>query len=120
MRNTRASAATNEFASREIGRRTVLAGAAGALLGVAFTWPTAAARQATPASPAAAPFDPMLARRLQQVLDDTIAAAGGTVPGTVLHVEHAGHGSWSGAAGLAQIDPDIPSVRTIASAPAAS
>jgi D-alanyl-D-alanine carboxypeptidase len=50
----------------------------------------------------------MLARRLQQVLDDAIAAAGGTVPGAVLHVEHAGHGSWSGASGLAQIDPEVP------------
>lgn len=108
MRTTPRSAAANESSSRVIGRRTVLAGATGALLGAAFAWPTTAgARQATPASPAAAPFDPMLARQLQQVLDDVLAAAGGTIPGMVLHVAHAGHGSWSGASGLAQIDPEV-------------
>jgi D-alanyl-D-alanine carboxypeptidase len=101
--------AANGFTSRMMKRRTVLAGATGALLGTAFTGPVAAgAYQATPATPAAAPFDPMLARQLQQVLDDAIAAAGGAVPGMVLHVEHAGYGSWSGATGLAQVDPDVP------------
>ena len=41
------------------------------------------------------------------MLDDAIAAASGTVPGVVLHVARAGHGSWQGASGLAQIDPEV-------------
>jgi D-alanyl-D-alanine carboxypeptidase len=49
----------------------------------------------------------MFARQLQQVLDDVVAASSGSIPGVVLHVERAGHGSWTGAAGLAQLDPDV-------------
>jgi D-alanyl-D-alanine carboxypeptidase len=109
MRNQRCSAAADGSASRAVDRRTVLAGGAGALLGVVLNWPIqAGAHTATPASPAATPVDPMLGQRLQQVLDDVIEAAGGMIPGVALHVEHAGHGSWSGASGLAQVDPEVP------------
>jgi hypothetical protein len=103
MRNQRRSAAADGSASRVIDRRMVLAGGAGALLGVALNWPIqAGAHTATPASPAVAPFDPMLARRLQQALDDAVAAAGPTHPVSP------------------RSTPRSPCVRTIASAPAAS
>jgi D-alanyl-D-alanine carboxypeptidase len=94
--------------SRAIDRRTVLAAAAGALLGVALKWPSqAGARAASFESLADVPFDPVLARRLQQVLDDTVAASKGTIPGAILHVERADHGSFSGAAGLARVQPPL-------------
>lgn len=99
----------NTPAQRAISRRTALAGAASALVGAALARPvTAVARQATTASPAAVTFEPALAGRLQEVMDEAIVSAGGSVPGMVAHVEHAGHGSWSGAAGLAQLEPDVP------------
>jgi D-alanyl-D-alanine carboxypeptidase len=108
MRDDHRSAAAGGPARRAIDRRTVLAGAAGALLGGALAGPSrAGARGATPASPAAGRFDPELARRLQQALDDVVASSSGTIPGTILHVERAGHGSWSGTAGLGQLDPDV-------------
>jgi hypothetical protein len=90
-------------ARRVIDRRTVLAGAAGAIIGPS----RAKARVATPASPAPEGFDSALARRLQQVLDDTVAASNGSIPGALLHVARAGDSSWVGAAGFAQLDPTV-------------
>src|SRR5919108_533772 len=108
MRDCRRGAAADGPVGRAIGRRTVLAGAAGALLGAALTRPSqAGGAEASPAALADAAFDPMLARRLQQVLDDVVAASGGRVPGGILRVERAGHGSWAGTAGLARLDPDV-------------
>jgi CubicO group peptidase (beta-lactamase class C family) len=112
MRDNRCSAAADGPASRAIGRRTVLAGATGALVGVGLSrssqgWGRAATPAATPEALADASFDPMLARRLQQALDDAVAASTGRVPGGIVHVARAGHGNWSGAAGFAQLDPDV-------------
>src|SRR4051794_22786765 len=85
-------------------RRTVLAGAAAgdvALAGLALDRPARAA------SPAAGGFDPMLAGRLQQVLDDVVAGSHGQIPGVTLHVERAGGGSWSGTSGLGRVHPQV-------------
>src|SRR5262245_59161225 len=95
-------------ATRAIDRRMVLAGAAGAVLGGALAGPSrAGARTATRPSPVTEGFDSALARRLQQALDDVVATSNGGIPGALLHVEAMGHGSWAGAAGLAQLDPDV-------------
>lgn len=108
MRDDHCSTVADGSASRVIDRRTVLAGAAGALLGVALNWPSqAGARVASLAPFADVRFDPVLAARLQRVLDDVIEASGGRIPGAILHVLHAGHGSWTGAAGLGRLDPDV-------------
>src|SRR2546423_422955 len=95
-------------AGRAIDRRTMLAGAARALLGIALNWPSpAGARAASRASLAGTLIDPALARRLQQVLDDVVASSKGTIPGAILHAERVGHGSWTGAAGLGRLDPEL-------------
>jgi D-alanyl-D-alanine carboxypeptidase len=52
-------------------------------------------------------FDPSLARRLQQTLDDAVAGSMGSIPGAILDAERAGHGSWIGTAGLGRINPDV-------------
>ena len=108
MRDHRCTAAGESPTNRSLDRRAMLTGAAGALLGVTLAWPIQAeAETATPEARADAPFDPRLARRLQQALDDAVAASNGGIPGTILYVEQAGQGSWAGAAGLSQIDPDV-------------
>ena len=89
---------------RDIDRRTVLVGAAGALLGVVLNWRSQEeALAASLESLADVPFDPMLARRLQSTLDHAVAASGGQIPGAILHAERAGHGSWTGTAGLGRV-----------------
>ncbi|HVL26368.1 MAG TPA: serine hydrolase domain-containing protein [Thermomicrobiales bacterium] len=109
MRGTGTHVAAAGFASRLIDRRKVLAGSAGTLLGTALIGPSRAwAHTATPESGESTEFDPALAKQLQQVIDDIVASSSGGIPGMVLHVAHAGHGSWSGASGIAQIDPEVP------------
>src|SRR5829696_5509681 len=108
MRDARFSAAADGIASRKINRRTALAGAFGALFGIALTRPSQVwGHAATPTASADAPFDPTLARRLQTILDDAVASSGGGIPGALLHVEHDGHGGWTGASGFGQLDPDV-------------
>jgi D-alanyl-D-alanine carboxypeptidase len=106
MRDDHRSTAADGLAGRAVDRRTVLAGAAGVLLGVALRWPSqAGGRVASPV--AGGRFDPVLARRLQRVLDRVVAASRGTIPGVILHVERARGGSWTGTAGLGRLDPDV-------------
>jgi D-alanyl-D-alanine carboxypeptidase len=94
--------------SRAIDRRTLIAGATGALLGIALKWPSlAGARPAWFESFADVPFDPVLAHRLQQVLDDVVAGSHRTIPGVVLGAKRAGRGSWAGAAGLGRLEPNV-------------
>jgi D-alanyl-D-alanine carboxypeptidase len=50
---------------------------------------------------ALAPFDPALAARLQQILDETVAD--GAIPGVVLSVSVPGQEPWSGASGVADL-----------------
>jgi D-alanyl-D-alanine carboxypeptidase len=86
----------------------MLAGATGALLGIALKSPSLAeARVASFESLADVRFDPVLARRLQQVLDDVVAGSHRTIPGVILDAERAGRGSWAGAAGLGRLDPNV-------------
>jgi D-alanyl-D-alanine carboxypeptidase len=104
----RCGTASEESLSRAIDRRTLLAGATGALLGIALKWPSlAGARPASFESLADVPFDPVLAHRLQQVLDDVVAGSHRTIPGVVLDAKRAGRGSWAGAAGLGRLDPNV-------------
>jgi D-alanyl-D-alanine carboxypeptidase len=108
MRDDHCSTAADGPTSRAMNRRTVLAGAAGALVGVALSWPSQpGARAASPESLADVPFDPLLARRLQQALDDAVAGSNGKIPGAILHAERAGHGSWTGSSGLGRLQPDV-------------
>jgi len=108
MPNDHGSTAADGHASRVIDRRTLLAGAAGAVLGVALKWPSqAGAGLASLESLAEVRFDPVLGRRLQQALDKAVAGSSGRIPGAILHVERLGHGSWTGTAGLGRLDPDV-------------
>ena len=92
--------------SHSFDRRTLVVGAGGALVAAALGG-SARAAHASSAGSARAQFDPALAHRLQQVLDDVVASSGGKVPGAILHAERTGRGSWTGAAGLGQLQPDV-------------
>src|SRR3954454_7373825 len=108
MPNDHGSTAADGHASRVIDRRTLLAGAAGAVLGVALKWPSqAGAGLASLESLAEVRFAPVPGRRLQQALDKAVAGSSGRIPGAILHVERLGHGSWTGTAGLGRLDPDV-------------
>src|SRR5215217_4186239 len=108
MSDSRFSATADGSASRAVNRRTVLVGAAGALSGIALTRPSQVwGHAAAPAVLADSPFDPTRARQLQAILDDMVAASAGSIPGVVLYVEHDGHGSWTGASGFGQLDPNV-------------
>src|SRR5215218_9928835 len=108
MRHACFSATADGIAGRTINRRTALAGAFGALFGIALTRPSQVwGHAATLTASADASFGPTLARRLQTILDDAVASSGGSIPGALLHVEHDVHGSWTGASGLGQLDPDV-------------
>src|SRR4051794_14994144 len=98
----------NTHTSRSFDRKTLVVSAAGALLAAALGGSARAATSAASAAPVArAQFDPALAHRLQQVLDDAVASSGGKVPGAILHAEHTDRGSWMGAAGLGRLDPSV-------------
>jgi D-alanyl-D-alanine carboxypeptidase len=107
-RNVDASLHLDAHESHSFDRRTLVVGAAGALVAAAFGGSARASRLAASAGTVPhAQFDPALARRLQHVLDDVIASSGGKVPGAVLHSERTNRGSWSGAAGLGRLDPNV-------------
>jgi D-alanyl-D-alanine carboxypeptidase len=93
--------------SHSFDRRTLVVSAAGALLAAALGGSARAAHFAASGPVARAQFDPALAHRLQQVLDDVVAGSGGKVPGAILHSERTGRGSWTGAAGLGRLDPNV-------------
>ena len=80
--------------SHAFDRRALVAGAAGALVAAALSGSARAAHVTSSAGPVAhAEFDPALAKRLQQVLDDVISSSGGKVPGAVLHSARTGRAS---------------------------
>jgi D-alanyl-D-alanine carboxypeptidase len=96
------------YESHLFDRRTLVVSAVGAFLAAALRNPARAAHYAvSPRSVASTQFDPALAHRLQQVLDDVVAGSRGSIPGVILHAERAGRGSWSGTAGLGRLDPDV-------------
>ncbi|MGZ4270568.1 MAG: serine hydrolase domain-containing protein [Solirubrobacteraceae bacterium] len=89
--------------SREgMDRRTLLKGAAGALVAAGLRGPVPALGRAAPR------FDPVLARRLQRVLRAALRDPATQAPGAILHVESPALGTWTGVAGLARVAPSAP------------
>jgi hypothetical protein len=81
-RNVDASLDPDAHESQSFDRRKLVVGAAGAVVAAALGASARAARFSAPAGTVArAQFDPALAHRLQQVLDEVIASSGGK-PGT--------------------------------------
>src|SRR5688500_9668859 len=96
-------------ASRSVDRRTLLAGAAGALAAAGLGLSARAAGSAASVAAQSGPrFDPVLARRLQRALRDALRDPSTTAPGAILHVRSAKLGAWSGVAGLGRVAPDVP------------
>ena len=52
-------------------------------------------------------FDPRLARRLRQVLEDGLNAPGTTITGAIFHVERSDRCSWTGTSGLGRLQPEL-------------
>jgi D-alanyl-D-alanine carboxypeptidase len=97
------------FADSAVDRRTLLVGAAGALVAAGLSGPARAAGAAD--STAARPgrrFDPDLARRLERILKDTVSGPGRHAPGAILHVESPALGAWTGVAGRGRLAPGAP------------
>jgi D-alanyl-D-alanine carboxypeptidase len=83
-------------------RRRTAAASIAALAGAAmFAITVPAAGADVQARDAGRPVGP----RLQAILDRAVRAPKTTFPGVALHVRRPGHGTWSGAAGKASIDP---------------
>jgi D-alanyl-D-alanine carboxypeptidase len=92
-----------------VDRRTLLAGAAGAVAVAGLTGPARAAGYATSvAARSGQRFDPQLARRLQRALRDALRDPSITAPGAILHVRSPKLGAWTGVAGLGRVEPDVP------------
>jgi D-alanyl-D-alanine carboxypeptidase len=95
-------------ATPAVDRRTLLAGAAGALAVAGLSESArAAGRAVSPAGRSGPRFDPALARRLQRVLNEAVRGPGGHAPGAILHVHSPGLGSFTGVAGLARVSPAV-------------
>src|SRR3954469_5885479 len=87
-------------ATPSVDRRTLLAGAAGALAVAGLSESArAAGRAISPAGRSGPRFDLALARRLQRVLNEAVRGPGGHAPGAILHVHSPGLGSFTGVAG---------------------
>jgi D-alanyl-D-alanine carboxypeptidase len=95
--------------SRSLDRRTLLVGAAGAVVAARVGGP---ARAAGPARSLAArsgpPFDPALARQLKGIVRDAVRGPGEHPPGAILHVESPTLGAWTGVAGFGRVAPAVP------------
>src|SRR4051794_5663922 len=92
-----------------IDRRTLLAGAAGALLAAGLAEPARAARHASLLAARSAPrFDPAVARRLEKVLRPALRDPSVHAPGGILHVRSVKLGRWTGVAGLGRVAPAVP------------
>ena len=99
----------NGAASRFVDRRTLLVGAAGALVAAGLSGPAHAAGSATSLAARAGPrFDPDLARRLQRVLRAALRDPSTHAPGAILHVQSPTLGRWTGVAGLGRVAPKVP------------
>jgi D-alanyl-D-alanine carboxypeptidase len=92
-----------------IDRRTLLVGAAGALVATGLTEPARAARHASLLTARSAPhFDPAVARQLQKVLRTALRDPSMHAPGGILHVRSPKLGRWTGVAGLGRVAPNVP------------
>jgi D-alanyl-D-alanine carboxypeptidase len=97
------------FADRAVDRRTLLVGAAGALVAAGLSGPARAVGHAeSPAARSGPRFDPDLARRLRRILDDSVRGPGRHAPGAILHVESPTLGAWTGVAGRGRVAPAVP------------
>jgi len=95
-------------ATLSVDRRTLLAGAAGALaVGGLSGSARAASRAGSLAGRPGPRFDPALARRLQRILNEAVRGPGGHAPGAILHVHGPRLGSFTGVAGLARVSPAV-------------
>lgn len=91
---------------RGVDRRTLLLGAAGALVAASTGAGSAYAR---PVTKLATPrFDPALARRLHAALVAALHDPSVHFPGGILHVRSPRLGAWTGAAGLGRVAPPAP------------
>jgi D-alanyl-D-alanine carboxypeptidase len=95
-------------ASGSVDRRTLLLGAAGALVAAGLPWPARADGYSAVADRPGARFDPLLARRLQRVLRDAVRDPSTHFPGVILHVQGNRLGAWTGVAGRGQVAPATP------------
>jgi len=99
---------TEEAGTRDVDRRTLLVGAAGALVAAGLTEPARAARHAS--LPAARPrprFDLAVARQLEEALRSALDDPSVLAPGGILHVRSPELGRWTGAAGLGRVAPAV-------------
>jgi D-alanyl-D-alanine carboxypeptidase len=95
--------------SRAVDRRTLLVGAAGALVAAGMSGPARAAGPAQSLATRSGPrFDPTLARQLKRILRDAVGGPGGHPAGAILHVESPTLGAWTGVAGRARVAPAVP------------
>ena len=93
-------------ASGSFDRRTLLVGATGAVAATALGGPARAEGSTAWLAARRRPrFDPALAHRLQQSLEDARHDPSVYFPGGVLHVESPALGSWTGVSGLARLAP---------------
>jgi D-alanyl-D-alanine carboxypeptidase len=99
----------DDAAVGSIDRRTLLVGAAGALVATGLTEPARAARHASLLTARSAPhFDPAVARQLQKVLRTALRDPSMHAPGGILHVRSPKLGRWTGVAGLGRVAPAVP------------
>jgi D-alanyl-D-alanine carboxypeptidase len=95
--------------SRSVDRRTLLVGAAAALVAGGLSGPARAAGHAQSLAVRPGPrFDPGLARQLKRILHDAVRGPGRHAPGAILHVESPTLGAWTGVAGFGRVAPTVP------------
>jgi D-alanyl-D-alanine carboxypeptidase len=106
---TRPAVDLHTLANGSVDRRTLLVGAAGALVAAGLSGPARAAADATSVATLAGPrFDPALARKLRRALDDALRDPSTHAPGAILHVHSPKLGRWTGVAGLGRVAPAEP------------
>jgi D-alanyl-D-alanine carboxypeptidase len=109
MPDVELAVAADRSASRSVDRRTLLVGAAGALVAAGLSGPARAAGHADSLAARSGPrFDPDLARRLTRVLNDAVRGPGRHAPGAILQVESPTLGAWTGVAGRGRVAPAVP------------
>lgn len=95
--------------SRCFDRRTLLLGAAGALVAAGVPASARAERYAASVAAGSGPrFDPVLARRLQRVLRDALHDPSTHFPGAILYVHSRKLGTWTGVVGRGRVAPAEP------------